>query len=101
MRLTFLLRGHGSLNWKLQQLALAGSDLCHCGGIDDVEHVLKVCNTYGDLRAEFLINIECGSIDSVDWAQVTADEHFYGALSEYADQVLVRRDSRSGRYRYA
>lgn len=88
--------GHGFLNWKLKQLGLVDSDRCHYGGIEDAEHVLKVCTSYEDIRTEFLRNIECGSIENVDWVLVATDKRFYGALSEYAERAFIRRSQERG-----
>ncbi|KAK9708212.1 hypothetical protein QE152_g27349 [Popillia japonica] len=44
LRMTYILTAHGYLKHKLFELGLVDSDLCECGEVENVKHVLEACS---------------------------------------------------------
>ncbi|KAG8239476.1 hypothetical protein J437_LFUL018984 [Ladona fulva] len=48
--MTQILTGHGNFNQKLASFKLTDKEVCECGQIDDVKHLLLNCPLNEDIR---------------------------------------------------
>ncbi|KAJ3651706.1 hypothetical protein Zmor_017726 [Zophobas morio] len=83
----FLLTGHGSMNEFLNKRGLSYTDLCGCGRVENVWHIVFECGLYDDER-------------SCEWSRWIGEEEtrferlleskeMYERLMGFADRVHV------------
>ncbi|KAG8226159.1 hypothetical protein J437_LFUL007396 [Ladona fulva] len=89
--MTQILTGHGNFNQKLASFKLTDKEVCECGQIDDVKHLLLNCPLNEDIRINQLtLVIKDNWKDNLN---LLTEKHNLKQLSIFINQSMKKRDA--------
>ena len=82
------LSGHGNFNSKLKIFRLSETDLCTCGTVDNVNHVIFECSYIEDLRNDLKQSVESYSLLWPCKNRDLVSNEIYGQFAKFVTNAL-------------